>query len=98
MRYFKYSQKLPLSISDALLNFLNLALNNRPVSYCGKFPRVQYNNFTILVGYEYRDPGEASDWVIIIAVLGAFVGCGFLACTIYCLWDKIHTSYNVLQV
>jgi len=49
-------------------------------------------------GYEYRDPGERSDWVIIIAVLGAFVSCGFLACTIYCLWDKIHTSYNVLQV
>lgn len=47
--------------------------------------------------YEYRQ-GTPGDWVYILAVLGAFVGCGFFACAMYCLWDKIHTSYNVLQV
>lgn len=50
------------------------------------------------IGYEYRQTPPTSNWIIVIGVLGVFVGCGFLACTMYCLWDKIHTSYNVLQV
>ncbi|XP_067946621.1 uncharacterized protein [Watersipora subatra] len=49
-------------------------------------------------GYEYLDATGTSKWLIVIIVLAVNVCCGFAACATYCLWEKIHTSYNVLQV